>query len=92
MIFDLVLDAFMWVIGLILDSTIGMVPGLPGFVQDAIGQTDTVLVWVYSLDSWLPTTVVIMCAGAVLSVFFVAMTIQTIRLVLSYVTFGGGAT
>lgn len=76
----------------ILSAVTSVIPPPPPTLLDVLSQWDSVIYWIHSFDAWLPLDVALYAAGAVLTSYLVAYAVQGLRMLLSIITLGGGAT
>jgi hypothetical protein len=84
-------NVFTAFLDLVLRPLVDMIPSPPPYMQqgfDALG-----VVWGYlgALDAWLPIGTAFVCLQFVFAVRLIALSVQLTRTILSYLTFGGGA-
>ncbi|MGV1010417.1 MAG: hypothetical protein ACOYBY_17760 [Dermatophilaceae bacterium] len=68
------------------------VPPMPTWAFSALGGLSSVVNVINGFDTWLPVDLVFTVAGTVAAVWGVSVTVSLVRTVISYFTFGGGAT
>lgn len=76
--------------GLLL-AVSALVPAPPDWFSTAVNSLRTVMQWLSTLEHWVPVNLTLTVAGAVVATYLVTMLIELGRMILSYVTFGGGA-
>lgn len=91
----MIIDA---IFNLIIDIVSGLITGILALLPDPpawLGEGTTKLGWLlghlYAFDAWIPVTLAMSCAGLVISIWLVAVTIDLIRMAVSYFAMGGGA-
>jgi len=92
MILDAILSAFVAVVDFLLGGIWAAIPVPPDWFVAAIADLDTVMDYVYLFDNWIPVNLALTCGAAVMGAYVFHITIQITRTVISYFTFGGGAT
>lgn len=85
---NLLFSAVHGVLGIFMSA----VPAPPAWVAEALGYAGTVWSWVKAFDTWVPIDFAFVCGLFVVGCYAVSWSIMLGRMVLSYLTLGGGAT
>jgi hypothetical protein len=67
-------------------------PAPPQWVTDGQSVFGTIIGFLNDMGSWIPVPLAFTVAATVSAVWVVSITINIIRTIVSYATFGGGAT
>lgn len=92
MILDAVFGVVLTVIQLVVSLFTSLVPVVPSFLTDALGQVGGLMGYAWLMDAWLPVGLLLTVAGAVAVGWGAAVVIGGIRWIVSYFVGGGGAT
>ena len=91
MILDAILQAFAVIMRTSVDGLMEMIPSPPDWYWDALDIFHAVLALVYEFDTYVPVTFSITVASAVISTYLFTIAAELVRMVLSFITLGGGA-
>jgi hypothetical protein len=91
-----IVEAFATLLGALVGGLLhvfaALIPPTPGWVDTAMVDLATVWGWVKSAETWVPASFALTCALFVVGCYVVSWSIMLGRMVLSYLTLGGGAT
>lgn len=92
MITDAILNVLELVVKAMLTPLLVLVPAAPSWVSQGVGYVGQVLGFLNGFESWVPVTLGLTVAGIIAATWVVSVTIQLARVIVSYLTLGGGAT
>ncbi len=86
----------MHVLDVLISGTIGtlvaLVPAPPAWVSNGFSALSGLFPYVDSLGVWIPVGLALTIGGAIVAAYVAGVVIKLIRMVVSYLTLGGGAT
>lgn len=92
MIWTWLFDVFgAWLVALV-SPVLDLIPPPPAWVGTGFGYLSAFMGFLESFETWIPVDLALSAAGVVLAVYSVHVVIGIVRVVASYLTFGGGAT
>lgn len=91
MIVNAIMDVLFALFEALFSGLESLVPPVPDWFAEGYTAMSTVMGYAYAMDHWLPVQLALTIAGALAVALIAAIAIQTTRTVLSYFTFGGGA-
>lgn len=92
MIVDAIIEFISACINGIAAAIVGFIPPPPQALQDGISLLGDLYGVVSTLETWVPVDLALTMAGIIVGTYFIAVTIGVCKTVVSYLTFGGGAT
>jgi hypothetical protein len=92
MIIDAIIGIFASIVGGILDGLSALLPGPPSWAGSAFASAAEVYGYVDSMSYWVPVGLALSLGAAIGVAYLFMVTAGVVRMVLSYLTFGGGAT
>ena len=81
------------VVSAVMKGMLDLIPdvAVPGWLTDAGGLFGTLVGYTTSLSSWAPITLGAAIGGLLLASLAISFLIKVVRIVISFVTFGGGS-
>lgn len=76
----------------ILGGLAALVPAVPGGLTTALGVVGGFFDLLRGFDTWVPVTFTFVVVGAVYACYITAWILGMVRMILSYLLLGGGAT
>lgn len=92
MIIEALMEVFMMFFTAVMGVVYGVFPGVPDWFSSILLTLIQLMGWVGQLDHWVNTSLAFIVAGAVMAAWLISMVIQIVRMAVSYLTLGGGAT
>lgn len=92
MILEALAGVFLHFFEAVLAIIYGVFPGVPDWFSSGLLTLMQLMGWVGQLDHWVNTSLAFGVAGAVMATWVISIIIQVIRVIVSYLTLGGGAT
>lgn len=92
MIFELLWNFFATALLVGWQGLLALVPGPPDWAVNAWAGWAEIWAYVESMDTWIPVDLAVGVAAGVGAFWLTSIIIQIVRTVISYATFGGGAT
>lgn len=92
----MIIDAILSILGAIISGVfgtiIGLIPSPPEWLIGGVADAWNLIGEAYVMDHWLPIDLALVVATAVLAAYGIAVVIGIVRLIVSYITLGSGAT
>lgn len=92
MIIDAIFTVFASIVMFLLTVPFALIPPPPDWVVTAVTEALELIDHAYAMDHWIPVSLALTVVTAVLAAYVAAATIGVVRLIVSYLTFGSGAT
>jgi hypothetical protein len=87
-----ILAVFKAVIRLLLAPLWLLIPAPPSWVTDHLDEAAQVWSIIGSFETWIPVSLTFTIATAVVATIIIGWAVGLVRVIVSYFTFGGGAT
>jgi len=88
---DLGIQALGWVLHAVLAGMLAPLQLIPQSWLDGMHQLGPVFDAAGSMSAWIPITLAVSIGSVILVTWGISMGLQLVRMILSYLTFGGGA-
>lgn len=89
----MITDALIQLLGTVVHGLLSVLPHVsaPGWLSASDGAVSTVFQYADSMGVWFPTGLAVTVLGALLATWGVGFAIKGVRIVLSFLTLGGGS-
>lgn len=91
----MITNALITLLGIFIDGItsafFALVPMPPGWFSSALAEVQVVFQWLHTLDHWVPVSLTLTVAAAVVATYLVTLAMEIVRMIASYLTLGGGA-
>jgi len=88
---DGLLNLFSTVLELFFSWMVSLCPPVPSFVGDGFASVGGLYPYLGFLENWVPVPLVVSVGAVLIGAWLSVLALKTVRIVLSFLTLGGGA-